>query len=72
MVYRARITKILSAIEERYNFNKFNVVQDKYDYYIEVKDPDEADLIEEMNTAMFNYNVAVRCLDSYLSDKAED
>lgn len=49
MVYRAKITRIQSWIESNYNFNKWHIVKDSKDVYIEVDNPDEADLIEDIN-----------------------
>ena len=49
MVYRVKITKIQSWVERNYNINAYNFVRDKKDVYIEVKDEDEAELLENMN-----------------------
>ena len=49
MVYRAKITKIQSWVENHYNINAYTMVRDAKDVYIEVKDEDEAELLEEMN-----------------------
>ena len=51
MVYRAKITRIQNWVEEHYNFNKYNTVKDAKDVYIEVSEPDEADLLESINKA---------------------
>jgi hypothetical protein len=49
MVYRAKITKIQSWVESNYNMNAYTFVRDAKDVYIEVKDEDEAELLESMN-----------------------
>ena len=49
MVYRAKITKIQAWIESNYNINAYTFVRDVKDVYIEVKDEDEAELLENMN-----------------------
>lgn len=49
MVYRAKITKVQDWIESHYNINKWHLVKDSKDVYIEIDNPDEADLIEDIN-----------------------
>lgn len=49
MIYRAKITKIQSWVEEHYNINAYTIVRDQRDVYIEVKDEDEAELLESIN-----------------------
>lgn len=49
MVYRAKITKIQSWVENHYNINAYRTVRDAKDVYIEVKDEDEAELLESIN-----------------------
>lgn len=49
MVYRAKITHILSWVENRYNLNAYTMVRDAKNTYIEVKDEDEAELLESIN-----------------------
>lgn len=49
MVYRAKITRIYSWVESHYNLKKFNIVRDSKDGYIELKNEDEAELIEKLN-----------------------
>lgn len=49
MIYRAKITKIQSWVEVHYNINAYTIVHDAKDVYIEVKDEDEAELLESMN-----------------------
>lgn len=49
MVYRAKITMIQSWVENHYNFNAYTMVRDAKDVYIEVKDEDEAELLESIN-----------------------
>lgn len=49
MYYRAKITKIQSWIENHYSTTAYSIVRDANDVYIEVKNEDEAELIEEIN-----------------------
>ena len=49
MVYRAKITWIQSWVEDHYNINAYTMVRDTKDVYIEVKDEDEAELLESIN-----------------------
>lgn len=49
MVYRAKITKIQAWVETNYNINAYTMVRDAKDVYIEVKDEDEAELLESIN-----------------------
>lgn len=49
MVYRAKITKIQSWVEEHYNTNLYNLVKDAKDVYIEVGNEEEAILLEVIN-----------------------
>ena len=49
MVYRAKITKIQSWVEDHYSVTAYTFVRDAKDVYIEVKDEDEAELLENMN-----------------------
>lgn len=49
MVYRAKITNVLSWVENHYNMNAYTMVRDVKDTYIEVKDEDEAELLESIN-----------------------
>lgn len=49
MMYRAKITKIQAWVESNYNMNAYTFVRDAKDVYIEVKDEDEAELLENMN-----------------------
>lgn len=49
MIYRAKFTRILSTIENLYNFKKHNVVRDSKDAYIEVDTEAEAEVIESLN-----------------------
>jgi len=49
MMYRARITRIQSWIENHYNINMYHLVKDATDVYIEVRDEDEAEHLEQMN-----------------------
>lgn len=49
MVYRAKITKIQAWVEDHYNIGAFHTVRDAKDVYIEVKNEDEADMLESIN-----------------------
>ena len=49
MFYRAKITKIQSWVENHYNINAYSTVRDAKDVYIEVKNEDEAELLESIN-----------------------
>lgn len=49
MVYRAKITKIQAWVESNYNINAYTMVRDAKDVYIEVKDENEAELLESIN-----------------------
>jgi hypothetical protein len=49
MAYRAKITKIQAWLEDHYDINAYTMVRDAKDVYIEVKDEDEAELLENMN-----------------------
>lgn len=51
MMYRAKFTKIQSWIEENYNLNAYNIRKDAKDLYLELKDEEEAELIEKINRA---------------------
>lgn len=51
MFYRAKITKIEEWVEMYYNTDAYTMVRDAKDVYIEVNDPDEADLLESINSA---------------------
>lgn len=49
MVYRAKITKIQSWVENHYNIDSYTIVRDAKDVYIEVEDGNEAELLESIN-----------------------
>lgn len=49
MVYRAKITQIVSYIDTVYSLNKYNRVKDCQDIYIEVPTEEEAEQIELIN-----------------------
>lgn len=51
MTYRAKITNIRAWIESHYNLNTMHTVKDAKDFYIELRDEDEAELIEKINRA---------------------
>lgn len=55
MIYRAKITGIEAEIENLYNTNRYNIVKDEKDRYIEVEDIDEAEHIEKMQKAAAHY-----------------
>ena len=50
MVYRAKITEIQSWVENNYNLNCYTIVRDAKDVYIEVKNENEAELLELINS----------------------
>lgn len=56
MKYRAKITRIFSQIESCYNLREYNVVRDTRDSYIEVDNPDEADVIDHLNRLREEYD----------------
>lgn len=49
MVYRAKITQIVSYIDTVYSLNKYDRVKDCQDIYIEVPTEEEAEQIELIN-----------------------
>lgn len=49
MVYRAKITQIVSYIDTVYSLNKYDRVKDCQDLYIEVPTEEEAEQIELIN-----------------------
>lgn len=49
MVYRAKITQIVSYIDTVYSLNKYDRVKDCQDVYIEVPTEEEAEQIELIN-----------------------
>lgn len=49
MVYRAKITQIVSYIDTVYSLNKYDRVKDCQDVYIEVPTEEEAKQIELIN-----------------------
>lgn len=49
MVYRAKITQIVSYIDTIYSLNKYDRVKDCQDVYIEVPTEEEAKQIELIN-----------------------
>lgn len=54
MMYRAKVTNILSEIKEHPEWKKYNLVKDKYDTWIEVPDEKQADYLEAQNTQVWN------------------
>lgn len=56
MRYRAKITSILDWVKSQYNTNKFHIVRDEKDFYIEVSDEHEAELLEQINQDVTNDN----------------
>ena len=55
MKYRARITRILSSVENIYVL-RGRTVKDMKDVYIEVDTEEEADIIERMNSLKAEYD----------------
>jgi hypothetical protein len=51
MMYRAKCTCILSTIDNIYDLNKFYILRDSKDAYIEVPTEYEAECIERINKA---------------------
>lgn len=51
MMYRAKITKIINRVEGLYNTERYHLVRDSRDTYIEVPSEDEAYFLEAMNSA---------------------
>lgn len=51
MKYRAKITNIQSWVESNININRWPLVRDAKDVYIEVDSEDEAELLEQINKA---------------------
>lgn len=49
MYYRAKCTKIVSTIENIFNTNKYHLVKDAKDCYIELPGEDLAEKVEQMN-----------------------
>ncbi len=49
MVYRAKITRIFSFVESNYNLEKYSIVRDSKDAYLEVNSEEEAELLEKLN-----------------------
>lgn len=69
MVYRAKITHIRAYIESIYNLNKYHQVHDSKDWYIEVRNEDEAELIEAVNSAQLRLMQAVNNHRKFLEEK---
>lgn len=49
MVYRAKITKIQRWVESHYTNEDYAIVRDEKDWYIELNNEDEAELVESIN-----------------------
>lgn len=56
MSYKAKCTKIRSIVECRYNTNKYPIVRENGEHYIEVPTVEEALLIEQMNNLQADLN----------------
>lgn len=50
MMYRAKITRIYSFVEDHYNLRDYDIVTDSKDYYIEVYNEKEAEVLEKLNS----------------------
>ena len=62
MKYRARITRILSSVENIYEL-RGHTVRDTKDVYLEVDTEEEADIIERMNTLKAGFdNLRIRLI----------
>lgn len=57
MVYRAKITSIISFIESNLNFKKFPIRKDLKDTYVEVESEDLAECIEKLNKIVNETNM---------------
>lgn len=57
MVYRAKVTKILSWIEKHYYLRDYPLICDEEKVWIEVNDPDEAYHLECMNELQEQINL---------------
>ena len=53
MKYRAKCTWIRDLVTKMYKLNHCHIVRDKFDSYIEVDTPEQAECVERMNKAEF-------------------
>ena len=57
MVYRAKITSIVSFIESNLNLNRFPIMKDLKDIYVEVESEELAECIEKLNKIINETNM---------------
>ena len=57
MVYRAKITSIVSFIESDLNLNRFPIMKDLKDIYVEVENEELAECIEKLNKIVNETNM---------------
>lgn len=57
MVYRAKITSIVSFIESNLNLNRFPNMKDLKDIYVEVESEELAECIEKLNKIVNETNM---------------
>ena len=57
MVYRAKITSIVSFIESNLNLNRFPIMKELKDIYVEVDSEDLAECIEKLNKILNETNM---------------
>lgn len=57
MVYRAKITSIVSFIESNLNLNRFPIMKDLKDIYVEVESEELAECIEKLNKIVNETNM---------------
>lgn len=66
MKYRARYTFAVRFIDSYYNLNKYIRLRDKFELWIEVDSPKEAELIEQLNKREREVKIAKLSLIDYL------
>ena len=71
MVYRAKITKIVSYIDTIYSLNCYNRVKDSRDVYVEVPTEEEAELIEKINETQTRLILQKMMLGDLISNRDE-
>lgn len=52
MKYRAKCTNCISQVMNAYNINKYPILRDARDFYVEVDSEYQAELIEELDKHM--------------------
>ena len=57
MVYRAKITSIVSFIESNLSLNRFPIMKDLKDIYVEVESEELAECIEKLNKIINETNM---------------